>query len=135
MFLLEIAGNAFIGGQHEFFNQAVSDVTFRPTDAAHHSVLVEFNDRLRQVKINGSTAHALAIQNHRQIPHHFEITHKGSVSLAQLRIAIEDGVYVGVSHAFDRADHALVQFESKHLALAIDLHDARENQSIQPGPQ
>ena len=43
----EISGYAFIGRQHEFFNDAVRDVAFRLDDAFHQAEFVEFDDRFR----------------------------------------------------------------------------------------
>ena len=99
-------------------------------DALHQPVLVELDHRLRQIEINGAAAHALAVQNHRQLAHQLEEVHQPVVSLAQRGVAFEDEVHVGVGHALGRADDALVQRVAEDLALVVDLHHAGQHQAI-----
>ena len=106
--LLEIAGDALIGRQHELLDDAVRDVAFGARDALHQSVLVKFDHRLRQIKIDGAAAHPLAIQHHRQLAHQLKNIHQLVIALAQTDVSFEDEVHVGVGHAFRRADDALV---------------------------
>ena len=128
--VFQIAGDALVGRQHELLDDAVGDVALRARDALHQAVLVELDDRLGQIEIDGAAAHALAVQDHRQLAHQLEDIDQPVIVLAQRRIAFEDEVDVGVGHALGRADDALVQRVADDLALMVDLHHAREHQAV-----
>ena len=81
---LKIACHSFVGGQHEFFNEAVGDVPFRARNAHHAAELVELNQRLRQIEIDGSALHAPTIENEREFLHKVEIPVMGSIALRLL---------------------------------------------------
>src|SRR5271157_1835260 len=49
--VLQVAGDALVGRQHELLDDAVRDVALRARDALHQSVLVELDDRLRQIEV------------------------------------------------------------------------------------
>src|SRR5262249_6870272 len=52
--LLQVRSHGFIGGKHELFNQSVGPVALGGRNAFHEAMLIEFNYRLGQVKINGA---------------------------------------------------------------------------------
>ena len=70
---LKIPGHGFVGGQHELFNEAVGEVPFRTRNAHHAAKLVELNQRLRQIEIDGAALHAPAIENECEFLHQFEV--------------------------------------------------------------
>src|SRR5205814_9168532 len=84
--------------EHEFFDDAMSDVALRTRDTFHQSELVEFDHRLGKIKINGTPALALAIQDHRQIAHKLEYAGEIGVALAHAGIAFQYRVHAGVGH-------------------------------------
>src|SRR5258708_20740367 len=49
----EIRGDGAVGGEHEFFNEAVSDVALAARDVGHALLFVEFNDGLREIGVDG----------------------------------------------------------------------------------
>src|SRR5260370_16436528 len=49
----EIRGDGAVGGEHEFFNEAVSDVALAARDVGHALLFVEFNDGLREIEVDG----------------------------------------------------------------------------------
>jgi len=55
-------GDGFIGREHEFFDEAVSDVAFGSGDALHHAEFVKLDDRFRKIEIDRSAAFAFTIQ-------------------------------------------------------------------------
>ena len=128
--VLEIAGDALIGRQHELLDDAVCNIALGARDPLHQSVLVKFDHRLRQIKINGAATHPLAIQHHRQLAHQLKDIHQLVIALAQPGVSFEDEIHVGVGHAFRRADDALVQGVADNLALGVDLHHAGQHQPV-----
>src|SRR5579859_3768294 len=44
--------------------------------------------------------------------------------------AFDDGVHVGIGHALGGADHAFSQLVKKDLAVAVDFHDAGEDEAL-----
>ena len=46
-FIFQIVGDAFVGGEHEFFDQAVGDVALGSGDAFHHAEFVKLDYGLR----------------------------------------------------------------------------------------
>ena len=83
--VLQVRRHGFIGGQHELFDDAMGDVARRARDAGHGAPLVEFDQRLGQIEIDGAAAHALAVQDQRQLLHQLEALHQRGVALAQRR--------------------------------------------------
>src|SRR5260370_10904942 len=49
----EIRGDGAVGGEHEFFNEAVSDVALAARDVGHALLFVEFNDGLGKIEVHG----------------------------------------------------------------------------------
>ena len=128
--VLEIAGDALVGRQHELLDDAVGDVALRARDAGHQAVLVELDHRLGQIEVDGAAAHALAVEDQRQLAHQLEDVDQPAVVLAQRGIAFEDEVDVGIGHALGGADDALAQRVADDLALVVDLHHARQHHAI-----
>ena len=71
--------------EHEFFDQAVRDVAFGARDGPHQAEFVELDDWLGEIEVDGSAALALAVQDHGQVAHQFEVRDQRGVALAQRR--------------------------------------------------
>ena len=50
--MFQMRGHRFISRQHEFFDNAVGDIAGTPRDPGHLALRIEFDQRLRQIKIN-----------------------------------------------------------------------------------
>ena len=106
--VLQPGGHAFVGREHEFFNQAVGPAALGANDALHRSLGIEFNDRLGQIEINRTAALALLVQQARQFIHPFEFRNQRSKLLPRaLLVAADHRMHLGVGHAADRADDPL----------------------------
>src|ERR1019366_2140811 len=128
--IFEIVGYALVRREHEFFNQAVGDIALRARDALHHSEFVKLNHRFGEIEIDRSAAFALAVQDHRQIAHAFEVLDLSSVFAARGGVRFNDGVHGGVGHAIGGTNHAFVDFVGDDFALVVDLHGAGEHQAV-----
>src|SRR5260370_23138106 len=64
----EIRGDGAVGGEHEFFNEAVSDVALAARDVGHALLFVEFNDGLREIEVDGPVFVAAGVWKKRQVP-------------------------------------------------------------------
>ena len=95
-----------IGGQHEFFNQAMRDVPFAAHDAGHALLVIEFDHLFGEVEIDGAVLVASRVQEQRQLFHIREVLHKRRVARGHFGIALDHFIHVGVGHPFERANHA-----------------------------
>src|ERR1700691_4061564 len=59
---LQIVRHGFIGSEHKFFDQAMSDVALAADDAEHTAFGVKFDDRLGKIEINGAASDSATIQ-------------------------------------------------------------------------
>ena len=84
-FIFQIVGDALVRREHEFFDQAVGDIALGSRDALHHSEFVELDDGFGEIEIDRSAALALAVQDHRQIAHAFEVFDLRGVFAARAR--------------------------------------------------
>src|ERR1019366_7699657 len=128
--VFEIVGYTLVRREHEFFNQAVGDIALRAGDALHHSEFVELNHRFGEIEIDRSAAFALAVQDHREIAHAFEVLDLSSVFEARGGVRFNDGVHGGVGHAVRGTNHAFVDFVGYDFAVVVDLHGAGEHQAV-----
>src|SRR5882724_7576160 len=131
----KILRDAFVGGEHEFLDEAMRDIALRTGNAAHQALIIEFNDRFGKIEVNGAATFALAIENERQVFHAVKTDGQFRIALPDGRIAFEYRVYIGVGHAFSGANHAFVEFVAGDFSLMVDLHDAGENQTLDMGAQ
>ena len=93
-----------VGREHEFFDETVREVALGAGDALHKSELVEFDDGLGQVEVDGAAAMAFAVEDEGEIAHQLERRDQRGIALAQGGVVFEDGVHVGVGHALGGAD-------------------------------
>ena len=126
----QMRGDGFIGRQHELLDQAMRDVARRARDAGHFAELVELEQRLGQIEIDGPAADALAVQDQRQLLHPLEALDQPLVALEQRWIAFEHAMDRGVGHAFGAADDAASEFLGDHVALRVDLQKRGEHQPV-----
>jgi len=109
----------------------MGDVALRTRDALHQSEIVELDDRLGKVEVNGTAALAFAVENYGQISHEFEGGDESCVPFARGGIAFDDGVDGGVRHALGGTDDALGQFAAHDLTVRINLHHAGEDEPVE----
>ncbi len=127
---LEISGHRFVGGQHELLDKAVCDVALRAGDAGHAPELVELDERLRQVEVDGTALLAPLVQDERQLFHQLEILHKVGVALAGSRLARQNVAHRRVGHALGAADDTRQQFVLDDAPLRVDFHQRRHHQPV-----
>src|SRR5579859_3883084 len=103
---LQIARHSFIGGEHEFLNKAVRDISFGSGDSDHAAVLVKLDFRLRQIEVNGAALVATAVQDLRQLFHQLEMLDERLVTLARRRITRQNIPHGGIGHALGATNDA-----------------------------
>src|ERR1700722_4913347 len=128
--VLQPRGHALVGGKHKLFDQAVGPATFGPNDALHRALGIEFDHRLRQIKVNGPAALALSVQQARQLIHALEFRNQRTELLTGWLVAADDPVHLGVGHSARRADDTGGHLVAANFTLRIDHHDAGKNQAI-----
>ena len=74
--LLKITIDSAIGGEHEFFDKAMSDVAHAAADADHALLIVEFDDLLGEIEVDGAVFVAALIQKQRQLFHVVEMSYE-----------------------------------------------------------
>ena len=105
--VLKPGGDALVGGEHEFLDEAVGPGALGAGDAAHLAVLVELDDRLGQVEVDAAALLATPVHQHGELPHELEIGGELGILRTRLLVALEDEMDFGVGHARGRADDAL----------------------------
>src|ERR1017187_8450345 len=93
--LLQVSGDALIGGQHELLDDAVGDIARRPRDARHGAQFVELDERLGKIEIDGAAAHAFLVEHQRQFLHELEALYQWLIALAHGGVAFQQQVDVG----------------------------------------
>ena len=73
-------GDALVGGEHELLNEAVGPGALGFGDAAHLALLVELDDRLGQVKINGPALFAALVHEDGEVLHALKVLDEGCVA-------------------------------------------------------
>ncbi len=127
---LDVRRHGFVGGQHELLDQAVRDVAGRARHGGHRAELVEFEQRLGQIEIDGAAALALLVQQQSQLAHHLEARHQWRVAHVQLRVAFQHLVHGGIRHALGAADHAAREVLRHHVAMVVDFEQRAHHQAI-----
>ena len=70
--ILKPDGDALIGGEHELLDEAIGPGALGAGDAAHLAVLVELDDRLGQIEIDGAALFAALVHEDGEVLHSFE---------------------------------------------------------------
>ncbi len=69
-------GDALVGGEHELLDEAVGPGALGAGDAAHLAVLVELDDRLGQIEIDGAALLAALVHEDGEALHALEVGHE-----------------------------------------------------------
>ncbi len=89
-FLLEVGGDGFIGREHELLDEAMGEEALGAGDAFHQAVLVEFDERLGKIEVDGAAALALLVEDLGELLHEEKIFDQRGVTLAGCGVAIEN---------------------------------------------
>ena len=65
-------GDALVGGEHEFLDEAVGPGALGAGDAAHLALLVELDDRLGKVEVDGAALFAALVHENGEALHALE---------------------------------------------------------------
>src|SRR6266567_385634 len=95
-----------IGRQHELFNQTLRDVALAARDIGHALRFVELDDWFGKIEIDRAVLVAAGVEEQSEFLHVAEARSERGVTLGHLRVAFDDFVDVGVSHAFGRTNNA-----------------------------
>src|SRR5579864_5561454 len=128
--VLQVSGDALVCRKHEFFDDAVRDVALGAGHALHQSEFVEFDDGLRQIEIDRSPPLALAVEDHLQLAHQFEVWNEGGVTGLERLIAFQHGIHRRIGHALGGTDDPRTNFVSDNFPTIVDFHDAGHDQAI-----
>ncbi len=128
--LLQVRRHGFICRQHELLDQPVRDVARAARHARHLAKLVEFDQRLRHVEIDGPAPDALLVQHQRQFTHQFEAFDEPRIAFAQPRVAFQQRMHCGVSHPFHASNDSPAKSLRDDIAAPVDLQFHRKHQSI-----
>src|SRR5260370_34509862 len=101
----KIRVNGAVGCEHEFFDEAVSDVALAARDVGHALLFVEFNDRLREIEVDGAVLVAAGVEEQSELLHVAETRRERGVKPGHFLIAFEDFCDVRVGHALGRTKY------------------------------
>ena len=133
--VLKPGGDALVGGEHELLDEAVGPGALGLGDAAHLALLVELDDRLGEIEVDGAALLAALVHEAGQLAHEFKAGGEGGVAGAGFLVALENGVDVGVGHAGGGADDALDDLEGLDAAGGVELDEATEDQAVFRGAE
>ncbi len=118
--ILKPGGNALVGGEHEFLNQAIGPGALGAGDAAHLAVLVELDDRLGQIEVDGAALFTAPIHEDGEFFHPLKFRNQRGIAGAHFRVALNDGVNLCISHARGGTDDAFDDFEALDIPCGIE---------------
>ena len=119
-----------VGGQHELFNDAMRDVARRSRNAGHRAPLIEFDQRLGKIEIDGASPDAFAIENHGEFAHQLEAIHQSAVARALRGISFQQQMDIRIGHTFHTADRAAAKLFRQQIALPVEFHQSRKRQTV-----
>ena len=126
----DVRSDALVCRQHELFDDAMRELSFRARDALHQPSFIELNDGLRHIEVDGATFYTFAVQNFCEHLHALELMNQRSILLPNGMVAVQDCLHLVVSHPRRRADYAFVNLVAADLAGMIDFHHAGEHQPV-----
>jgi hypothetical protein len=126
----QVLRHGFVGREHEFLDDAMSDIAFAAEDALHPALGVEFDDRLGQVEIDRAARVTARIEQQRQLLHAPEVLGQGLIALVHFRVALEHLVDVRVGHPFPGANDPRCEIGMCHLAACVHFHDHAHDQPV-----
>ena len=119
----QVMSHRAVGGEHELFDDAMSDVSLAARYVGHVLLVVEFDDRFGKIEIDGAIFVATGVEKKGETLHGAEMVIEMRVARGHLWIAFENFVDVGIGHALGRADDALNHPGIEHAASRIEMHD------------
>src|SRR5215831_186232 len=131
----QVVGDGAVGREHEFFNDAVSEVAFAAADVGHALLFVKFDDRFGEIEVDGPVVFAASVEEKSESAHSAEVVTEVRVSFAHFRIALENLVDVGVGHALGRTDDAGNHGGGKQVSGGVEIHDRAHDQAFLAGLQ
>ena len=120
--LQEITCDSAVGGEHEFFNEAMGDVAYAAPDADHALLIVELDDLFGEIEVDGAVFVAPGAEQEGQFFHVVEMLYEGGVTCGHLGIFLDDFVYVGVGHAFEGTNDSWCHARTAHVAGGVEFH-------------
>ncbi len=129
----KICGDRAIGGEHELFDETVSDIALAARDIGHALLFVEFDDRLGEIEIDGATFVAAGVEEQSKLLHIAEARRERRVTLRHFRVGFEDFVDVGIGHALDGANDAGSHARGFHVAGGVEFHERAHHEAIFAG--
>ena len=129
----EVVGDGAIGGEHEFFDDAVSDIAFAAADVGHALLFVEFDDGFRKVEVDRTVVFAAGVEEKSESAHGAEVVVEVGVALGHFSVAGEDLVDIGVSHPLGGTDNAGNHDGGEHVASGVEVHDGAHDQAFFAG--
>src|SRR6267143_424168 len=128
--LEEIARDGAVGGEHELFDQAMRDVALAARNIGHALLLVELDDRLGEVEIDGTMLITAGVEEQGEFLHVAEMRRESRVALGHLGVAFKHFVDIGVGHALGGANDAGSHAGRFHAAGGIEFHQRAHDQAI-----
>ncbi len=146
--------DAFIGAEHELFDQAMRPAPLRAHDRLHVAVRIELHYWLRQIEVDRATPHPLPIQPQRQVQHPIDgrrqqrLLQLNALALglvlrcgrrrdlatrippSRLRRGVQAMLHACVGHTPRAADDPLRHAVAENLATTVDLHDTAQDKAI-----
>ncbi len=119
----QVMSNGAVGGEHELFDDAMSDVSLAAGYVGHLLLVVEFDDRFGKIEIDGAIFVAASVEKKGETLHGAEMVIEMRVARSHLWIAFENFVDVGIGHALGGADDALNHPGIEHAAGGVEMHD------------
>src|SRR5579863_124374 len=126
----QVMRDGTIGGEHEFFNEAVRDVAFAAGDGGDLLVLVELDDGGGKIEVDGAIFAAASVEEQSEFAHIAKIVRQRGVTLVGGGIALQNFVHVGVGHALGGTDYALHHAGAGDVACGIELHERAHDQAV-----
>src|SRR5437868_1634942 len=77
--LKQVSSDSAIGSKHELFDEAMRDIALAASDVDHFLLLVEFDDALREIEIDGAVFVATGVEQECEFLHVAEVMRKGGV--------------------------------------------------------
>ena len=129
----QMGGDGLVGGQHELLDEAMGEVAGRAGDAGHLAPLVEFDQGLGEVEVDGAALDALAVEDLGQVAHVLDASGEVAEALALGGVAFQEEVYGGVGEALRAADDAASELLGDDVAVVVDFEQGGEHQAVHLG--
>src|ERR1700719_2890047 len=108
----------------------MGDVAHAAADAHHALLVVEFDDLLGEIEVDGAVFVAAGIEEQGQLFHVIEMFYEVGVTHGHLGISLDDFVYVGVGHAFEGTNDSGSHAGAAHVAGGVELHESAHDQAV-----